>query len=230
MHKKWLIRLIAFFCAALGVFLLSYVFFPILSYELSSQSRFASFLSPIPEGYILASESENLDYTKASSWFSGGAKSEDFKRREVFYYTISISSLGLDSVTVAVGGEDLSKYLIQYPGTAQPGKTGNAVIFGHSILPQFFNPKEYLSIFSTLHTLKKGHEIFVKFDGILFKYRVEDKFEVLPTDLQILEQNMSDSFLTLVTCVPPGDPRRPRRLIVRARIVPLEKINAASWN
>ena len=46
-------------------------------------------------------------------------------------------------------------------------------------------------------------------------------FEVYPTDIQVLQQDNSDSFLTLVTCVPPGDPRKPRRLIVRARIVPL---------
>jgi len=45
--------------------------------------------------------------------------------------------------------------------------------------------------------------------------------EVLPTDIQVLEQNLSDSFLTLVTCVPPGHPLKPKRLIVRARIVPL---------
>jgi LPXTG-site transpeptidase (sortase) family protein len=45
-------------------------------------------------------------------------------------------------------------------------------------------------------------------------------FEVLPTDIQVLDQDSSDSFLTLVTCVPPGDPRNPKRLIVRARVVP----------
>jgi len=121
---------------------------------------------------------------------------------------------------VAIGGEDLSKSLIQYPGTATPGKRGNAVIFGHSILPIFYNPKDYLAIFSTLPTLKKGDEILVSYDGVSYKYLVEDMFEVLPTDIEVLEQNTSDSFLSLITCVPPGDPRKPRRLVVRARIVP----------
>ena len=45
-------------------------------------------------------------------------------------------------------------------------------------------------------------------------------FEVLPTDIQVLDQDYSDSFVTLVTCVPPGDPSNPKRLIVRASVVP----------
>jgi len=49
-------------------------------------------------------------------------------------------------------------------------------------------------------------------------------FEVLPTDIQVLDQDTTDSFLTLVTCVPPGDPRKPKRLIVRARVVPPEEL------
>ena len=89
-------------------------------------------------------------------------------------------------------------------------------------MPIFYNPKDYLSIFSLLPTLKKGDEIFVEYDGISFKYEVETMFEVLPTDLKVLDQDTTDSFLTLVTCVPPGDPRKPKRLIVRARVVPLE--------
>ena len=51
-------------------------------------------------------------------------------------------------------------------------------------------------------------------------------FEVSPKDIQVLEQNSSDAFLTLVTCTPPGHPQKPKRLIVRARIVPPEQANA----
>jgi len=119
-------------------------------------------------------------------------------------------------------GNDLAKSLVQYPGTSLPGKRGNTVIFGHSILPIFNNPKDYMAIFSKLPTLVKGDEIEVNYDSINFKYRVEALFEVRPTDIQVLEQDDSDSFLSLITCVPPGDPRKPKRLIVRARIVPPE--------
>jgi sortase A len=76
-------------------------------------------------------------------------------------------------------------------------------------------------MFSLLPTLKNGDEIDVNYDGVSYIYKVENMFEVLPTDIQVLDQNYSDSFLTLVTCVPPGDPANPKRLIVRARVVPL---------
>jgi len=162
----------------------------------------------------------NLDYTQASSWFPGAAKKEDFTASKVTFYTIDVPKLKIKGATVAIGGEDLSQHLIQYPGTALPGKRGNSVIFGHSILPIFYNPKNYISIFSMLPTLKTGDEIDVNYDGISYTYRVEQMFEVLPTDIQVLDQDSSDSFLTLVTCVPPGDPGNPKRLIVRARVVP----------
>jgi sortase A len=93
-------------------------------------------------------------------------------------------------------------------------------------LPQFYNPEDYLAIFSTLPTLNKGDLIEINYDGISYEYEVEDMFEVLPTDIQVLEQNSGDSFLTLVTCVPPGHPLKPKRLIVRARILPLGQANA----
>jgi sortase A len=165
--------------------------------------------------------SQTTDYTRASNWFTGGAKSEDFVAKNVGFYNLSIPKLNIDNAVVAIGGDDLSKSLVQYPGTALPGKDGNTVIFGHSILPLFYNPKSYMSVFSTLPTLKPGDEIFVNYDGVSFVYKVEALFEVLPTDIQVLEQDDSDSFLSLVTCVPPGDPRDPRRLIVRARVVPI---------
>ena len=69
--------------------------------------------------------------------------------------------------------------------------------------------------------MKANDEILINSDGLNYLYRVEDVFEVKPTDIQILEQNTSDSFLTLVTCVPPGHPLRPKRLVVRARLIPL---------
>jgi len=163
---------------------------------------------------------EVYDYTKASNWFVGSDKSK-FDETKVSYYNITIPRLKIDNATVAIGGDDLSSHLIQYPGTALPGKRGNAVIFGHSTLPSFYNPKNYTTIFSTLPLMNKGDEIIVYYDGIEYRYKVESLAEVLPTNVEVLEQNISDSFLTLVTCTPPGDPRKPKRLIVRARIVPL---------
>lgn len=219
MNNKITLRLLALFFGTLGFIVLGSVLFPLLAYEITAP-RNASFVSPIPDNERANFGNALFDDTKASSWFVGGAKSSDFVYPKVSFYNLSVPVLNIKDATVAIGGEDLSKSLIQYPGTAVPGQAGNTVVFGHSVLPQFYNPSSYISIFSTLPTLQPGEVLSINYDGVAYRYRVEDKFEVMPTDIQILEQNVSDSFLTLVTCVPPGNPLRPRRLIVRARIIP----------
>jgi len=218
-------KILGLLSAFLGTLILSYVISPLIIYELVSQYKFSNYLTPVPPGYeyIYKKVLNTPDYTKASNWFKDGARPKEFGQTKVAFYTLSIPSLNINEATVSIGGEDLAESLIQYPGTALPGKKGNAVVFGHSILPQFFNPEDYLTIFSTLPTISKGAKIAVRFDGISYEYKVEDIFEVSPKDLQILEQNTSDSFITLITCVPPGHPLKPRRLVVRARIVPPER-------
>jgi sortase A len=79
-----------------------------------------------------------------------------------------------------------------------------------------------------LPTLDPGDKIQVIFDGVTYNYEVEDMFEVRPTDVYILEQNETDPYLSLVTCTPPGHPLRPKRLVVRAKIVDDELSNAKS--
>lgn len=209
MKKNIFLKVIAIIWAISGIVILAGVIWPIISYQTFSKESDQDLLNPVS------------DSTKASNWFVGGEESSAFSQSKVSYYNLSISKLKIKDAVVAIGGEDLSKSLIQYPGTALPGKRGNSVIFGHSVLPIFYNPKEYISIFSTLPTLKIGDDILVNYDNVSFTYRVESVFEIYPTDIQVLQQDNSDSFLTLVTCVPPGDPRKPKRLIVRARIVPL---------
>jgi sortase A len=224
MEQRTVLRISALISGLSGVVILIGVIYPIASYNSSKSIPLVAPVAeensanPVVEG---SQTVQSLDYTQASNWFQGGnVTKNDFISSKIEYYTITIPKLKIDSATVAIGGEDLSSHLIQYPGTAVPGKRGNSAIFGHSILPIFYNPKNYLSIFSLLPTLKKGDEIFINYDGIAYTYKVEALFEVLPTDIRVLDQDSSDSFLTLVTCVPPGDPGQPRRLVVRARVVP----------
>lgn len=221
MSKKSVLNIIGGISLLLGSFALLYVSFPILSHEIEARSRFASHLSPVPEDekYKIG-KAGSLDYTKASNWFIGTLEEDNFKAPNIRFYTLSIPKLKIKNATVSIGGEDLTESLIQYPGTALPGKRGNAAVFGHSILPQFYNPKDYLAIFSKLPTLKENDQIEVSYDGIVYEYLVEDMFEVKPTDVQILAQNTSSSYLTLVTCTPPGHPLRPKRLVVRAKLAP----------
>lgn len=211
MNRKKIIKIAALVSGISGLIILISSIWPIIEYQLTDARAYTTLLSPLI--------TEKTDYTKASNWFPDAEKIKHNIDSKVSFYTVSIPKLKIENAVVSIGGEDLSKSLVQYPGTALPGKNGNAVIFGHSILPIFYNPKNYMSIFSTIPTLKNGDEIFVNYDGVAYKFKVEELFEIYPTDIQILEQNPTDSFITLVTCVPPGDPRNPKRLIVRARVV-----------
>lgn len=230
MTEKTILRLSALISGISGTIILIGVIYPIVSYDATYSRKYSKLISPIadPGGQVQevlnAPTKDALDTTKASNWFAGGASEEDFVSPEVMHYELSIPKLKIDSAIVTIGGEDLSKSLIHYPGTALPGKNGNSAIFGHSILPIFNNPKNYISIFTMLPTLKIGDPIYINYDGVSYTYKVEEMFEVLPTDLQVLDQDASDSFITLVTCVPPGDPRKPKRLVVRARVVPPERV------
>lgn len=228
MNQKTILRIAAGISGISGIVILIGVIYPIVSYNSIYGKNFSELVSPISENPIVqtgvagvtTNTTQANDFTRASNWFVGGAKPSDFNSSKVEHFTISIPALRIDHATVTIGGEDLNESIIQYPGTALPGRPGNTAIFGHSILPIFYNPKNYISIFSLLPTLKKGDEIDIEYDGVSYVYKVETMFEVMPTDIQVLDQDYSDSFVTLVTCVPPGHPNDPKRLIVRARVVP----------
>jgi sortase A len=232
MTQKTILRISALVSALSGAMILFATFYPIVSYEATAGRKFPSLVSPVVQegkknnvysGATSQESSSAVDYTNPQNWFVGANYNVDKTPRRVSFYTLSIPKLEIKDVTVEIGGSDLSKSLVQYPGTAPPGKPGNAVIFGHSILPIFNNPKNYISIFSLLPTLERGDFIEVKYDGVTYDYVVETMFEIVPTDLQVLDQQPDSSYLTLVTCVPPGHPLKPKRLIVRAKVQSFNK-------
>lgn len=218
MDRKSIFRISAIISGLSGLIIIFGILIPIIKYEVVSRQKYPVLISPVKTtlGGVLGWELK--DTTQIGNWFDN----ENYQYRDIenLNYTLSIPVLKIKNASVVYGGQDLKNNLIHFPGTALPGKIGNSVIFGHSVLPIFYNPKDYKTIFSKLPTLNKGDLIEINFDGIYFRYTVENLFEVYPEDIQILEQEASDSFLTLVTCVPPGDPRMPRRLIIRARIIP----------
>lgn len=218
MDKKYIFKLSAMISGLSGLIIIFGVLIPIIKYEITSRQKYPVLISPVKTtlGGVLGWELK--DSTQIGNWFEN--KEYLYGDIQNLSYTLSIQSLNIRNANVIFGGQDLKKSLIHFPGTALPGKIGNSVIFGHSVLPIFYNPLDYKTIFSKLPNLKEGDTIEINFDQVYFKYVVVSMFEVYPEDIQILEQEASDSYLTLVTCVPPGDPRMPRRLIVRAKIVP----------
>ena len=196
---------------SLGIISLANVVLPLVFYELRSNYFQSRITSP-----VLGETAKEVNYADPRNWFPLAPQLSP-RPSKITHYSLSIPKLKIEEAVVQVGGENLMANLIQYPGTALPGQWGNAVIFGHSVLPQFFNPQNYKTIFSTLPELEKGDEILVNFDGVFYRYRVEEIAETSPEDLTILEQRYNEISLTLITCVPPGTYLR--RLIIKAKLI-----------
>lgn len=214
--QKARLRIISGFLAILGLIIIIFSVYPIAEYEYISRKRFPHLVSPIsPKERYSILFTPFKDYKNIADWSTEYEVNKSVVSN-IEKYRISVPKLNISDAVVSEGGEDLSKSLIQYPGTARPGQIGNSVIFGHSVLPVFYNPKNYMTIFSTIPKLKPGDEIFVNIGSVVYKYQVSDMYEVEPDNLDILDQKLNDSYLSLVTCVPPGHPLKPRRLVVRA--------------
>jgi len=201
-----------------GIVILATTLYPIFSYEWEAEQKYPRLLSPLVDTETASFKFSTKDYTKLNNWFDEQKVKNTDTSDVATFYTVSIPKLNIDNAIVKLGGEDLSNSLIQFPGTAVPGTIGNAVIFGHSVLPQYFDPKRYLTIFSTLNKLDIGDKIYIFYEGSTLQYEVADMFEVSPKDIQVLEQSTADSYISLVTCTPPGHPLKPRRLIIRAKL------------
>lgn len=220
---------------SIGVIMLLWVAWPILSFKILSRDFFSTVITPLAEessknnlnfsNVVMAIENSPnhmSDYTNPNVWYP--LKPQSANNSKISTYTLSIPSLGIKDASVVIAGDSLDKHLIHYGGTALPGEYGNTVIFGHSTLPALFNIKDYHTIFSTLPTLKPrvktipGDEIYINYDGITYKYEVYEMTVTKPSDLSPLEQRFDDSRLTLITCVPPGTYWE--RLNVKAILVP----------
>ena len=214
---------VAIIFMVIGLFFFLSAIFPILKFQLQSSLSFSQMINPLSLKSYNGSQNilgtVTTDYTQIANWFvadSDSNNSQIFSNDNNSTYKISIPKLKIKDAIVSIGSMDLKKSLIQYPQTALPGQLGNAVVFGHSVLPQFFNPKSYLTIFSTLYKLKTGDEIIISFDKSEYKYVVEEMYEIQPTDLSVLEQRFDSKNLTLITCSPPGT--YIRRLVIKTTL------------
>ena len=226
--RKKVLRLFSLLIIFIGVVIIFYIFYPLALWQIYFAPALASsnIKTPIPKAAVvnpseigsLISQAGNLlsgvDYTNAQNWFP------EFNPRtagqpKIPSYTISVPKLKIQNAVVSTVDNNLAIHLVNYEGTAVPPESGNAVIFGHSTLPQLFNSNDYKTIFATAYQLKLGDEIYANVNGISFKYRIFNISVVEPTDISIFEQDYGNSYLTLVTCTPPGTTWK--RLIIKAK-------------
>jgi sortase A len=219
--RKYL-RLTSGLFLLVGISITAYVLFPIISWQIYFNPAFASQdITPSIPRTSIVDLAKNLvdstDYDKAENWFKDFKPSNNIKNQtNPSSYSISIPAIKIENAMVTTIDTDLEKHLVNYQGTGIPGKNGNAVIFGHSTLPQLFNPKDYKTIFANVYKLKNGNEIYATINNVLYTYKIFKTIVVDPKDSSALVQDFDNSYITLVTCTPPGTVWK--RLIIKARL------------
>jgi len=122
---------------------------------------------------------------------------------------IKIPRIGIEKAVVeGVGVPDLKKGPGHYPKTPMPGQTGNAAIAGHRTT--------YGAPFNRIDELQPNDPVFVTTRQGKFRYEVERKLLVAPSDVSVL-RNTIENILTLTTCNPKYSARQ--RLVVVARLI-----------
>ncbi len=212
-------KVISLILLSIGVVFLAAAFFPILLFQVQYSAKFNQVLNPLSSNQYNTYLYDNDNLSQLNNWFIPVASNSAIAQTNpstALFYQIDIPTIKIREAKVALGNMDLKNNLVQYPQTAMPGQPGNTVIYGHSALPQFFNTKSYLTMFTPLFKLENNDEIFIKYDNVQYKYLVQDVYEVPPTELSVLDQRYDGRYLTLITCSPPGTTLR--RLIIKAKI------------
>ncbi|MDQ1344411.1 MAG: sortase [Patescibacteria group bacterium] len=111
--------------------------------------------------------------------------------------------------------KELEKGVIRYPGTARPGESGNAFVFGHSSNYPWMKGA-YNQVFALLDQLVYGDEIIVYYDQKKYVYVIGEKKIVKPGDVKVLNRGEGRKELSLMTCWPVGTTLK--RMIVFAEL------------
>lgn len=205
------VRLFSFGALGFGIFTLAYLAF----------NFFVTSASSLPLTLI---SSKNTVPSLEEEAVLGVKENQVWNR---FY--LNIPKLGIERARVVTDVESdkkaiyfpiLNYALAHYKGTAYPGSEGDVFIYGHSILPIFYNPKDYLSIFSKLHELQNGDQIEVFWGEKKFVYMVFASEIVSPQSLDAISfKKEGEKTMTLMTCNPPGTYFK--RLLVKTKLVSL---------
>lgn len=129
---KIYLRLLGILFLLLGFSIIVYIFFPLISWQIYFAPVFADqdISAPIPKISIVngptieslvgqASESITTDSTNAQNWFPN-FKSQKRANIVITSFKISIPKLNIKNAVVSTVDNDLSKHLVNYPGTSVP--------------------------------------------------------------------------------------------------------------
>ncbi|WP_214893717.1 class D sortase [Exiguobacterium sp. H66] len=109
---------------------------------------------------------------------------------------LTIPSLDFEQVILEGASTDvLDRSIGHIKETGAPGK-GNYALAGHRSFTKGLH-------FNKLPQLKTGADVIVTTKDHRYTYRMESSKLVKPTDLSVLDQNVKQPMITLITCDPP---------------------------
>jgi sortase A len=233
LSPRALMRLSGLLVAIAGLSLAGYTFFPLISYEIYIQPAFTAqaFASPIPQTTVITQDSiksllqntadqlSHLGDPNDTSWLpptSADQYKEVGVTEQLSNYYISMPSLGIENAYVSTLDNNVNLHLVHFPGTALPPNVGNAAIFGHSTLPQWFDSHNPHAIFATALDTKIGDSILVTVGSKLYTYKVIMMTIVPAEDTSYLAQDSDGRYLSIITCTPPGTTWK--RLVIKAKL------------
>lgn len=215
--------------SAIGIGSVVFAIYPMVVWQISTLPKLTAKIDrfPIPQSQVLNSQQmlANVQVLQNEDGFSyfepqEGAEflSQIPKGERPEEFLITIPKLEVTKAKVAVDSTNFQKHLAHFPGTAIPGEVGNSFITGHSVLPQFVDPKNYLAIFTNLSKLEVGDSIEVEIEGKTLHYIVQYSKVVNPKDTSVLLPiSKTGKNLTLMSCVPPGTSLK--RLVVITSLI-----------
>lgn len=121
----------------------------------------------------------------------------------------------VDPLNSTIYQQALTQGVAHALGTATPDTEGNTFIFAHSA-GNWYQANQYNAVFYLLNKLVTGDQIFVYYQNQKYTYLVKELRFVSPTDVKLMNQDISQRQLTLMTCWPPGTTLK--RLIVIAEL------------
>lgn len=222
------VRIFGLLLFVVGISTVVYVFSPLLIWQLTLGPAIAdaqitapipnrSLLTPTAIKNLVASSLQNVsgvDYTNASNWFPTYTLQKGAPRESSYFLTIP--KLQIFNAFVSTTDMNLANHLVSLSGTSVPPDKGNTVIFGHSTIPQWFNPNDYKTIFANAYKLQVGDNFQTIVNNVVYSYKIFSIIVVDPEDTSVLSQTYDDSYVTLITCTPPGTIWK--RLVIKARL------------
>lgn len=209
--------------AAIGLTAVSFAIWPLLVWQAKTLPKIMAKVeeAPIPQGQVLSEKSileANVQVIENPDGFSYFSTSYVPQGPRPIQFRVTIPKLKIKDATVKVDSLNFFTSLAHFPGSALPGEVGNSFITGHSVLPQFADPKNYRAIFTKLSDLEVGDDVHVEMAGQTFHYVVQYAKVVNPQDLSVLAPiSQNGRNLTLMTCVPPGTSTK--RLVVITSLI-----------